>query len=69
VSPVLRGRLVEILLNLRERGVTLIIIEHVLEVIEQLCDQVSVMVAGSVIAEGSMAEMRSNKQVVNAYLS
>ncbi len=69
VSPVLRARLVELLRHLREQGVTLVIIEHVLEVIEQLCDQVSVMVAGSVIAEGSMSEMRANKRVVSAYLS
>jgi ABC-type branched-subunit amino acid transport system ATPase component len=49
-------------------GITFLIIEHNLAMVERLCNTVIVMALGRVIAEGSMAELRENPAVVDAYL-
>ena len=43
-------------------------VEHRLELIEQLCERVVVMALGRIIAEGPMSEVRKNPAVVSAYL-
>jgi branched-chain amino acid transport system ATP-binding protein len=48
--------------------VTLLLIEHDLGFISQLCDHVIVMHFGRVIAEGTMTEVEQNQAVVDAYL-
>ena len=47
---------------------TVVIVEHNLRFVERTCDNVIVMGAGAVIGEGTMAELRKNQQVVEAYL-
>jgi ABC-type branched-subunit amino acid transport system ATPase component len=44
------------------------VIEHNLAVIESLCQDVVVMAAGTVLARGTMAELRGNAAVIEAYL-
>ena len=51
-----------------ERGYTFCVIEHDMEFIGRLCDPVIVMAEGKVLAEGTMAEIKSNEQVIEAYL-
>jgi ABC-type branched-subunit amino acid transport system ATPase component len=43
-------------------------IEHDLGLIERICDHVVVMANGTVIASGSMDELRKEEAVINAYL-
>ena len=52
----------------RERGYTFCMIEHDMEFISRLCDPVIVMAEGSVLAQGSADEVKSNEQVIEAYL-
>jgi branched-chain amino acid transport system ATP-binding protein len=52
----------------RELGYTFFVIEHDMDLIGQLCDPVIVMAAGRVIAEGPMAAIRSNQEIIEAYL-
>lgn len=52
----------------KERGYTICIIEHDMDVITRLSDTVIVMAEGKVLMQGSMAEVRANKAVVDAYL-
>jgi len=69
ISPTNRARLAEDLTTLcREEGITILMIEHRLELVEQLCDHIIVMAEGKVIARGSMADLRQNAAVVAAYL-
>ena len=51
----------------RELGYTFFVIEHDMDLIGQLCDPVIVMAEGAVIAEGPMAELRQNPEIVEAY--
>ncbi len=52
----------------REQGYTFCIIEHDMDLIARLCDPVVVMAEGRILARGSMAEIRANATVVEAYL-
>ena len=51
-----------------EKNYTFCMIEHDMEFISRLCDPVIVMAEGSVLAEGSAAEVRNNEDVIEAYL-
>ncbi|MBO9590770.1 ABC transporter ATP-binding protein [Devosia sp.] len=51
----------------RELGYTFFVIEHDMDLIGRLCDPVIVMAQGEKIAEGPMAEIRANPQIVEAY--
>jgi branched-chain amino acid transport system ATP-binding protein len=53
--------------KIRDDGVCVVIIEHVLEVVEQVCDRVIVMDRGTVIAEGTFAEVMRANAVQTAY--
>ncbi len=68
VNPVLAEELGRAITDLRDSGVTVVIVEHNLRFVERTCDNVIVMGAGAVIGEGTMTELRKNQQVVEAYL-
>jgi len=68
VSPSLRETITEHLIRLRDGGLTMLMVEHELAAVDRCCDPVIVMAAGRVLAEGTMREMRANKEVVDAYL-
>ena len=52
----------------KESGYTFCVIEHDMEFIGRLCDPVIVMAEGSVLAKGTIDEIKSNEQVIEAYL-
>ena len=54
--------------RLRDDGVTVVMIEHVLRVVQELCDRVVVLNYGLKIAEGSPRDVLRNPAVVEAYL-
>jgi branched-chain amino acid transport system ATP-binding protein len=52
----------------KERNYTFVVIEHDMDFIERLCDPVICMAEGHVLAEGTLAEIKANEQVIEAYL-
>ena len=50
------------------RDVTMVMIEHDMDAVFALADRISVLVYGHIIATGSPADIRANKQVEAAYL-
>ncbi|NUO97861.1 MAG: branched-chain amino acid ABC transporter ATP-binding protein/permease [Nonomuraea sp.] len=61
-------QLAEIVHSIRDSGVTVIIIEHNMGLVMSLCDQVTVLSSGKVIADGPPAEVAVQPDVVAAYL-
>ncbi|MEP0961680.1 MAG: ABC transporter ATP-binding protein [Roseobacter sp.] len=52
----------------QERGYTFVVIEHDMDFIGRLCDPVICMAEGKVLAQGTLAEIKANEQVIEAYL-
>ncbi|MEL7177839.1 MAG: ABC transporter ATP-binding protein [Pseudomonadota bacterium] len=52
----------------KERGYTFCMIEHDMDFIGRLCDPVICMAEGKVLAEGTIADIKANEQVIEAYL-
>jgi branched-chain amino acid transport system ATP-binding protein len=68
VSPANRRILGDWLVALnRESGMTILMVEHRLEEVERLCSRAIVMAAGRPIAQGSLTDLRADKEVVSAY--
>lgn len=59
---------IEIIKHIKERGITIMIIEHHMKVIMSISDRIVVINYGQKIAEGSPREIRDNPLVVEAYL-
>ena len=68
VHPNLARRIGNQLAALCGEGLTVLMVEHELAIMDEFCDPVVVMAEGAVLAEGTMAELRSRSEVVEAYL-
>ena len=68
VHPNLARRIGNQLVALCAEGLTVLMVEHELAIMDEFCDPVVAMAEGSVLAEGTMAELRSRAEVVEAYL-
>ncbi len=59
---------IDLVSQLRKEGRTIILVEHVMDAIRSLCDRCVVMNSGEKIAEGTPAQVLSDKEVIHAYL-
>ncbi len=62
------GQLADIVRSIRESGVTVVLIEHNMGLVMSLCERVTVLASGRVIAEGTPAEVVATPAVIEAYL-
>ena len=68
LNPVETAKVINVIRKISNRGVTIVIIEHVLRVVMNLCEFVFVLHEGRKLAEGTPEEIVNNSQVINAYL-
>lgn len=64
------ARLIEAhLMELRDEGLTMVLVEHEMGCVERVCNRVVVMAQGVVISEGDMSDIRTRREVLDAYLT
>ena len=68
LSDVEMSRLAEVLKNLKSFGITILLIEHHMDFLTDLVDEVVVLDSGSILFRGSMLDMRKDAGVIAAYL-
>ena len=59
VDALAAGALKELLARMTERGVTIFLTSHVLEIVERLCSHVAIIQKGQLVAQGSMQQLRA----------
>ncbi len=68
VNPTLMVKIIDMIKKLnRERNYTFCIIEHDMDLIAELCDDIVVLVEGKILTEGTMSQVRKDSRVVDAY--
>ena len=68
LNPAELDEVIELIQRIRDRGVTIIIVEHIMKVIMTISDRIHAINYGQTIAEGSPEEVANNKEVIEAYL-
>jgi branched-chain amino acid transport system permease protein len=68
VHPSIVDEIAGYLETLRDEGLTILMVEHELHIVDRLCDPVIVMAQGKVIGQGGMAMLRRQPEIVEAYL-
>ena len=68
LNPTEVDRTIELILKLRDGGITILIVEHIMRVIMGISDRLVVLNFGQMIAEGRPAEVAANPSVIQAYL-
>lgn len=68
MNPVETEQLGEQILRLQRDGITVLVIEHDMSLIHQVCDEVYVLNFGQIIARGTPDEIKNNPLVIEAYL-
>lgn len=63
-----RKALSELILDIRARGIAVLVIEHHMGLIMEVCERIVVLNFGQKIAEGTPGEVRTNQAVIDAYL-
>jgi ABC-type branched-subunit amino acid transport system ATPase component/ABC-type branched-subunit amino acid transport system permease subunit len=60
--------LVRMIMTLRQSGLAVLVVEHHVELVREVCDKITVIDAGSLLAEGAPGEVLANPLVVSTYL-
>ena len=68
LTPVELRQIIDLIKKIRSQGMTLVIVEHVMEAVMEISDRVIVLNTGKKIMEGAPKEACSSPEVIQAYL-
>ena len=60
--------MMELMRRLKQSGITMLLVEHDMQAVMGLCDRITVMNFGKLLTEGTPDEVRTNPEVIRAYL-
>lgn len=66
--PEMRKIVISVIQDLKQKGKTVILVEHNIDIIRELCDQLIVLDSGQLLAEGTPSDVLSKREVMDAYL-
>jgi branched-chain amino acid transport system ATP-binding protein len=68
MNPSETARFVKLVEKIRDSGVTILLVEHDMPMVMEVCDRIVVLNYGHIIAEGTPVEIQRNPEVIRAYL-
>ena len=68
VNPKLAEEILQIILNLAEKGISILMVEHNIEAVMKISERVIVLAEGKVIADSTPENIRTDEKVIEAYL-
>lgn len=68
VNIVVKDTIMEVITKMASHGITFLLVSHEMASIRQMCNRVTVLAEGRIIAEGTMDEVASSHEVIEAYL-
>ena len=68
MNPSETARFIQLVKKISASGVTILLVEHDMPMVMEICDRIVVLNYGSIIAEGSPEEIQNNPEVIRAYL-
>ncbi|AOO83925.1 ABC transporter ATP-binding protein [Bosea vaviloviae] len=60
--------MIPVIRQIRDRGITILMVEHVMQAVMSLCEDIHVLAQGRIIAQGTPSEIATNPAVIEAYL-
>ncbi|MEW6664196.1 MAG: ABC transporter ATP-binding protein [Thermodesulfobacteriota bacterium] len=68
MNPKEKGAMIDLIRRIRDMGITIVLVEHDMKVVMDLCDRITVLNFGQKIAEGLPGVIKENSEVIEAYL-
>ena len=68
LNPTEADQTVQLILRIRDAGMTILIVEHIMRVIMKISNRIIVLNYGKMIAQGTPEEVARNREVIEAYL-
>ena len=68
MNPRETENMIKLVGDLREKGMTIVVVEHDMKAVMSLCDRIVVLSYGKKVTEGRPEEIKENREVIEAYL-
>lgn len=68
MTPTEKAHMIDLIRKVHQQGITILMVEHDMRSVMELCDYISVLDFGNLLVEGPPAEIQNNEAVINAYL-
>jgi len=68
MTPTEKAHMIELIRKVHQQGITILMVEHDMRSVMELCNYISVLDFGTLLVEGTPPEIQNNEDVINAYL-